>query len=286
MQHNAESPTRIIIEPPKGWHLIDLREVWNYRDFLFLWTYRNISANYRQSVLGPLWAVLSPIASMVLFTFVFGNLAKMPSDDIPYPLFSFSGLLVWTYFSNTVTLASSSILANRDIIKKVYFPRIIIPISSMLSGLVDFLISFIILAIMVVVYLATTASSAISISSNILLLPFFTLLGMVTALGFGVWFGALNAQFRDANRVLSLVLRFWLYLTPVAYSGAVFSEPVATLVKLNPMTTVVDGFRWGLLGTDTAPGLESLAAVGISLFVLVTGLLYFRYAESTLVDVM
>jgi lipopolysaccharide transport system permease protein len=269
----------LVIEPPRGWQALDLKELWRYREMLFFFTWRDIKVRYRQTVLGAAWAILQPVLTMVIFSVIFGELAKLPSEGVPYPVFTLTALLPWGLFAFALTSSSNSLIANQQLITKVYFPRLIIPISSVIAGLVDFLIAFAVLIIMMLFYgIAPTAA--------ILTLPLFLVLAVVSATGVGLWLSALNVQYRDIRYVVPFLTQFWMYATPIAYSSELIPEKWRWLYSLNPMTGVVEGFRWAMLGKsalDLPSLLVSAAAVGV---IFITGLYYFKRVESGFADVI
>jgi lipopolysaccharide transport system permease protein len=280
-QH-IEAPT-IVIEPSRGWAALGLGDVWQYRELLYFLVWRDLKVRYKQTVLGALWIVLQPVVSMVVFTFLFGNLLNVPSGDVPYPIFAYAALLPWNYFASSLTRSSTSVVSSSHLITKVYFPRLIIPISGVLSGLVDFGIAFLVLVGMMAYFgIAPTAAA--------LLLPLFLLLAMMTALGFGLWLSALNVRFRDVNYLIPYLVQIWMYVTPVIYGSTLIPERYRFLLGLNPMTGVVEGFRWALLGNRLAdaqpPGELFAISIGISLLVLVSGAIFFRRTERTFADII
>ena len=274
----AEVP-HIRIEPSSGWVSLKLRELWQYRELLYFFIWRDVKVRYKQTVLGAAWAIIQPFFTMVVFSLFFGRLAQVPSDDIPYPIFSYAALVPWTFFSQGMTQASSSLVNHASLIKKVYFPRLAVPIARVLAGTVDFALAFIVLLGMMLVY-------GIVPTVNALWLPFFLLLALVTSLGVALWLAAMNVQFRDVGYTVPFIAPFWMFATPIAYPSSLLPEPWRTLYGINPMAGVVEGFRWALLGTDTAPGpilvVSSLAAVAL----LVSGAFYFRRMERTFADVI
>ncbi len=279
------SQEEIYIRPARGWSAINLREVWLFRELVYFLIWRDIKVRYKQTVLGILWAVLQPLLTMVVFNFIFGNLAKVPTGGIPYPIFSFTGLLPWTLFTKAIGDAGRSLIQNRSMITKVYFPRLVIPLASVLSGLVDFGISFLILLGMMFYYnFLSDSGYQIYLSWRWLTLPFFILLAIITSLAVGLWLSALNVIYRDVNYIIPFLTQFWLFITPVGYPVQIFSEPVQFLIALNPMTGVVEGFRWALLGTGSGPTGMLAISVTISLLALVGGLYYFRRMERTFAD--
>jgi lipopolysaccharide transport system permease protein len=274
----AEIPV-IDIRPIKGWSPINLREFWEYRDLLRLLAWRDIKVRYKQTALGAAWAILQPLLTMAVFSLVFGRLAKVPSDGLPYPIFAFTALVPWGFFSTSLTQSSNSLVGNANLIKKVYFPRLVVPMASSASALVDMGIAFVVL-------LGFMMGYRIAPTWNVIWLPALVLLALVTSLGVGLWLAALNVRYRDVRYVVPFLVQFWLLATPIAYPSSLLSEPWRTLYGLNPMAGVVEGFRWALLGSGTAPGpivaVSSLAAVVL----LITGVLYFRRMEATFADVV
>lgn len=268
----------ILIKPSKGWVSLKLGELWEYRELLYFLTWRDIKVRYKQTVLGVAWAVIQPFFSMVVFSLFFGHLAKIPSDGIPYPLFSYVALLPWNYFAHSLHQASNSLIGSSNLISKVYFPRLIIPISSVLSGVIDFVIAFTVLLGMMIYYRMWP-------TLGILLLPFFLLLALITALGTGTWLSALNVEYRDVRYVVPFLTQFWMFATPVVYPSSLLSEPWRTLYGLNPMVGVVEGFRWVLLGTNP-PGALLVVSILVSILLLVSGAYYFHRMEKRFADVI
>jgi lipopolysaccharide transport system permease protein len=267
-----------MIEPQRGWTSLELGELWRYRELLFLLTWRDIKVRYAQTVLGAAWAVLQPLLTMLIFSVIFGQLAKLPSDGFPYPIFTFAALLPWQVFAFSLTNSSSSLVNSENLISKVYFPRLIIPIASVLPSLVDFAISFLVLAGMMIFY-------QIPLSPRLLSLPFFLALAVASALAVGLWLSALNVQYRDIRYVIPFLTLFWQYATPVAYSASLIPEKWRLLYGLNPMTGVVEGFRWALLGSGQVSGLLWVSTTIIVLLFL-SGLAYFKRMEATFADVI
>ncbi|TXG84005.1 MAG: ABC transporter permease [Thermomicrobiales bacterium] len=270
---------RIRLKPSNGWRALNLREFWQYRELLYFLSWRDIKVRYKQTALGALWAILQPLLTMLVFSLFFGNLAKMPSDGIPYPIFAFSALVPWTFFSNGLTQSGNSLIQSAGMLKKVYFPRLIVPISSILSGVVDFLFAFLVLIGLMFWY-------GIVPTANVVWLPFLLLLAFGTALGVGLWLSAMNVQFRDVRYTIPFLAQFWLFATPIAYPSSLLSEPWRTIYGINPMVGVVEGFRWALLGTATAPGPLIIVSALTMLTILITGMFYFRRMESTFADVV
>jgi len=269
----------IRIEPSKGWVSLKLRELWDYRELLYFLTWRDVKVRYKQTVLGAAWAIIQPFFTMIVFSVFFGRLAKVPSDGIPYPIFSYAALVPWTFFAHGLTQASNSLVSHANLIKKVYFPRLAMPVARLLAGTVDFVLAFIVLLIMMLAY-------GILPTLNALWLPLFLLLALITSLGTALWLSAMNVQFRDVGYTVPFITQFWMFITPIAYPSSLLSEPWKTLYGINPMAGVVEGFRWALLGTDTPPGpiiaVSSLAALAL----LVSGAFYFRRMEKTFADVV
>ena len=273
-----KKPT-VRIQPTKGWTALKLREVWEHRELAGIFVWRDIKVRYRQTVIGALWAIVQPFLTMIIFSIFFGKLAAVPSDNIPYPIFSYAALVPWTFFANSITQASNSLVANADMIKKIYFPRLTMPIASLLGGLVDFTLAFIILLFMMLYYGYVP-------TINIIWFPVFLLLAMITALGVSLWLAAMNVQFRDVRYMIPFITQAWLFATPVAYPSSLLTEPWRTLYGLNPMVGVVEGFRWALLGTDTAPGPMILISFVVSLVLLISGVYYFRRVEKIFADII
>jgi lipopolysaccharide transport system permease protein len=261
--------------------------MWRYRELLYFFVWRDIKIRYKQTILGASWAIIQPLFTMVIFSLFFGKLAQVPSDGIPYPLFSYTALVPWTFFANGVTLASNSLVNNADMIRKIYFPRMSLPIAAVLAGLVDFTLAFIVLIGMIIGFsIVPAANYDAQISLKVLWLPLFLLLGLVTTLGVSFWFSAMNAQFRDVRFVVPFLIQAWLFLTPIAYPSSLLPEPWRTLYGINPMAGVVEGFRWALLGTDTAPGSMMILSVLAAILILIGGAYYFRRMETKMADVL
>jgi lipopolysaccharide transport system permease protein len=275
----APSTHSIRIQPSKGWVSLRLGELWTYHELIYFLTWRDIKVRYKQTALGAAWAILQPFFTMLVFSLFFGKLAGMKSDGVPYPIFAFTALVPWTFFAYGLAQASNSIIGSENLIKKVYFPRLIIPLSTVLSGAVDFALAFLVLLGMMLYYglLPTT---------QVLWVPLFVLLTVVTSLGVGLWLSALNVQFRDVRYVIPFLTQFWMFATPIAYPSSLLHEPWRTIYGLNPMVGVVEGFRWALLGSGSAPGpmilVSSLAAVAI----LLGGAFYFRRMEKNFADIV
>ncbi len=269
--------TVIRIEPSKGVSL-KLRELWEYRELLYFLMWRDIKVRYKQTVLGAAWAVIQPFMTMVVFSIFFGRLAKIPSDGVPYPIFSYTALVPWMFFANGLSQSANSLVGSANLITKVYFPRLVIPIANVGCGILDFLIAFGVLLGMMVWF-------GIIPTIHIIYLPLFLLLSLVTALGAGLWLSALNVEYRDVRYVVPFLTQFWMFATPIAYPSRLLEEPWRTIYGLNPMVGVIEGFRWALLGTP-APGPVVWVSSFMSLGILMTGLMYFRRMEKTFADVV
>jgi len=268
-----------IIRPSRGWISLNLRDLWEYRELLYFLTWRDVKVRYKQTVLGAAWAIIQPFFTMVVFSVFFGKLAKMPSDDIPYPIFSYAALVPWTFFANGLSQSSTSLVASANLIKKVYFPRLVVPISSVISGAVDFVLAFVVLLGMMLYF-------GIVPTWNMIWLPLLLLLALVTSLGVGLWLTAMNVQFRDVRYAVPFLVQAWMFATPIAYPSSLLDEPWRTLYGINPMAGVVEGFRWALLGTETAPGPIVLVSALVAVGLLVSGAFYFRRMEKTFADVV
>jgi lipopolysaccharide transport system permease protein len=268
-----------LVRPSRGWAALNLRELWTYRELLYFLVWRDIKVRYRQTVLGAAWAIIQPLFTMVVFSLFFGKLARMPSDGVPYPIFSYAALVPWAFFAHGLTQSSQSVVGSANLVRKVYFPRLVVPISSVVSGVVDFLLAFLVLLGMMLYY-------GMAPSFRILALPPLLLLALVTSLGVGLWLSALNVQFRDVRYVVPFLVQVWLFSTPIAYPSSLLQEPWRTVYGLNPMVGVVEGFRWALLGTATTPGGIIALSSLVALTALVGGAFYFRRMERTFADVV
>ncbi len=277
-ENHAPPLLHVHIKRSQGWAALNLHELWEYRELLYLLTWRDIRVRYKQTVLGGAWAVVQPLLMMVVFSVFFGRLMNTPSDGLPYPVFSFCALLPWQLFAFGLTQAGNSLVANQHVITKVYFPRLLVPLSAVIAGLLDFAVAFVVL-------LALMAFYAIVPSIAILTLPFFILLALASAVAAGLWLSALNVQYRDVRHIIPFLTQVWLFATPIAYSGNLVPKQWQLLYGLNPMVGVVDGFRWALLGTPppAASIFVSATVVGVA---LIGGLLYFRRVEKTFADVV
>jgi lipopolysaccharide transport system permease protein len=277
--------TVLFIRPSSGWSALNLKELWLFRELVYFLTWRDVKVRYKQTALGAAWAILQPFLTMVVFSIFFGRLAKVPSDGVPYPIFSYTGLLPWGLFTKALTDAGRSLVAHRSMITKIYFPRLAIPIASVLGGVVDFALAFIVLIGMMLYYnYAPNSTYHIQLTPAVFTLPLFLLLAIITALGVGLWLSALNVLYLDINYIIPFLTQFWLFITPVAYPASMIPEKWQLIYALNPMTGVVEGFRWALLGTVEAPGPMLAVSTTIAILGLVTGLFYFRRMERNFAD--
>ena len=275
---HASIPT-FRIEPARGWIAIGFRELWQYRELLYFLTWRDVKVRYKQTALGAAWAIIQPFFMMVVFSLFFGRLAGVPSDGIPYPVFSFCGLLPWQLFAHALTESSNSLVGSQNLITKVYFPRLVIPIAAVLGGMIDFAIAFVILLLMMFYY-------GIVPSWAIVTLPGFLLLALLTALAVGLWLSALNVKYRDIRYTINFLVQFWLFATPVAYPSSLIPEQYRAIYGLNPMAGVVEGFRWALLGKTEPPGAMLWVSVAVVVVLLLGGLYYFRHMEQEFADIV
>ena len=278
MSSPATTPS-IRIEPSDGWVALRLGEIWQYHELLYFLTWRDIKVRYKQTALGAAWAILQPVFTMLVFSLFFGKLAGIKSDGLPYPIFAFTALVPWTFFAYGLSQSSNSLVGSENLIKKVYFPRLIIPIATVLSGVVDFALAFLVLLGMMIYYRIPPTINAVWI-------PLLVLLALITSLGVGLWLAALNVRFRDVRYVIPFLTQFWMFATPIAYPSSLLSEPWRTIYGLNPMVGVVEGFRWALLGTSNAPGPMILVSAAAAGAILVGGAFYFRRMEKTFADLV
>lgn len=275
----SDSLPRTRRSPSVGWAWPKFRELWEYRELLFFFVWRDIKVRYKQTILGALWAIIQPFFTMVIFSLFFGRLANVPSDGLPYPIFSYAALVPWTFFASALTQASNSLVVSANMVKKIYFPRLTLPVATVLAGVVDFVLAFLVLMGMMLFY-------GLVPTINVLWLPLFLLLALVTSLGVSLWLSAMNVQFRDVHYTIPFLTQAWLFVTPIAYPSSLLSEPWRTLYGLNPMAGVVEGFRWALLGTDTAPGPMTIVSAVVALVLFVSGAFYFRRMEQGFADVL
>jgi lipopolysaccharide transport system permease protein len=275
------SPSEEIVEiaPSRGWIPLRLAELWAFRELLFFLVWRDVKVRYKQTALGAAWAVIQPVMTMVVFSVFFGRLAKMPSDGVPYPLFSFAALVPWTFFAGGLTQSANSLVGSANLIKKVYFPRLLVPMATVLSEGVDFCLAFVVLLLMMFGY-------GVVPTWNIVWLPLFALLAVITSLGVGLWLSALNVEYRDIRYMVPFITQFWMFATPIAYPSSLLRQPWRTVYGLNPMVGVVEGFRWALFGSNTAPGPMVYVSVVVSMTLLVGGAFYFRRTERSFADLV
>lgn len=271
-------PTTIYIKPSRGLAALNLSDLWTYRELVFFMVWRDVKVKYKQTLLGMAWAVIQPVMNMLVFTFVFDRVAKLPTDGIPYEIFSFTALLPWGLFVTALNQGSRSLVAHNNMVTKIYFPRLILPMASVFAGLVDFAIAFVILTGLMIYFHAAPAWNLLWT------LPLFVLLAIVTALGVALWLSAINVKYRDVNQALPFLTQFWLFATPVAYSFSNLPEKWQVLLSLNPMTGVINGFRWALLGAGNGPDLMLWVSIIISILIFISGLFYFRSMEKTFAD--
>ena len=267
------------IEPSNTWVSLKLGELWQYRELLYFLIWRDIKVRYKQTALGAAWAIIQPLFSMLIFSLFFGRLAQMPSDGIPYPLFSLAALVPWTFFANGLNQSSNSLVASANLLKKVYFPRLVIPIATVLAGVVDFALSFVVL-------LGLMAFYGIAPTINLLWMPLFLLLALVTSLAVGLWMSALNVKYRDVRYIVPFVIQVWMFSTPIVYPSSLLPASWRTIYGLNPMVGVVEGFRWALLGTNTVPGFMIAVSATAALLILIGGAFYFRHMEKSFADIV
>ena len=277
--HDVAAPPIIRVQPTRGWVPLHLRDIWHYRTLLYYLAWRDIKVRYKQTTLGVTWAFLQPLLQTLIATLVFGRFMNVETFGVPYPVLSLAGILPWVFFSQALMAASTSVVGNSNLISKVYFPRLVAPISGVIGAIPDFLISFGLLSILMIYYQVLPGGA-------IILLPFFILLAMVTALGVGVWFAALNAQFRDFRYILPFFMQFWLLASPVYYSSkSVQSEWFHAIYGLNPMAGVIEGFRWSLLGQDPPSSMIMVSAI-VAVLLLISGLYFFRRVERSFADLI
>ena len=269
----------VIIKPSRGWRGLDLRELWKHRELLMFFVWRDVKVRYKQTALGAGWAVIQPLAIMAVLTVVFGYLADLPSDGIPYPVFAFAALLPWQLFTNAFNRAANSLVTSQQLITKVYFPRILIPTAAVFVGLLDFLVGFVILLLFLVYY-------GIAPDVTLLALPLFVALALAAALAIGYWLSALNVRYRDVSAILPFLTQFWFYATPIAYSSTLVPEEWRSIVGLNPMAGVVEGVRWTFFPDTKSFDPLVFVSAGTVLVLLVSGVLYFRRVERTFADVV
>lgn len=273
------APPLTIVEPPRRWPALGLRELWAYRELAYFLTWRDVKVRYRQTVLGAGWAVIQPFVTMAVFSVFFGRLARVPSDGVPYPLFSFAALVPWTFFANGMTQAANSVVASHTLVTRVYFPRLAVPVAAVLAGAID-------LAISLLVLLGMMAYYGVALTARVLWVAPLAALAFAAALGVGLWLAALNVRYRDVRHAVPFLVQLWLFATPIAYPSSLLAEPWRTTYGANPMAGVVEGFRWALVGAGAPPGRMMAASCAATLLTLVGGVLYFRATERTFADVV
>lgn len=269
----------IVISPERGWLQLELGDLWRYRELLYFLAWRDIKVRYKQTVLGVAWVILQPVLTMLIFSLIFGRIAGLPSEGVPYPVFVFTGLVPWQLFAYALTQSSSSLVVDQHLVTKIFFPRLVIPVASVVAGLLDFFISLVVLLVLLLVY-------RIPLTPRLLTLPLFTLLALAAAIAVGLWLSALNVQYRDVRYALPFITMFWMYATPIAYSSTLIPAPWRLLYSLNPMVGVVEGFRWALLDVETVVSPVVFLSAGIVLLLLVGGLFYFKRMEDRFADVI
>jgi homopolymeric O-antigen transport system permease protein len=275
---HLSEPT-IVIEPRKSLLHLDLKAIWEYRELLYFLVWRDLKVRYRQTLIGAGWAILQPLMTMVVFTAVFSTFAKIPSDGLPYPIFTYSALLPWNLFASSLTRGGTSVVGNSQLISKIYFPRLILPLSGILSPIVDFAISFVILLVMMI-WFGTFATW------GVLALPLFLLLALLTALAVGLWLSALNVRYRDVGHAIPFLIQLWMFSSPIAYPISLIPEKWRMLYSLNPMVGVIEGFRWALLGNES-PDFGVMVVSAVMVFaLLIPGIVYFKHTERTFADVI
>ena len=277
--NHSVAQSLIRISPSQGWLQLDLRELWQHRELLYFFVWRDIKVRYKQTAIGAAWAVLQPFLTMVVFSLFFGVLARIPSQGLPYPIFYYSALMHWMYFASSLQNATNTVVEQQRVITKVYFPRLILPLAAVVSGLLDFAIGFVFfLGMMMYYHIVPTWA--------ILLLPVFLLVAVLTALGMGMWLSALNAIYRDVRYVVPFLVQFWMFASPVAYPSSLVPEHWRWLYGLNPMASVIEGFRWALTGQGQPPNLLLIASAGAVLLITAGGMVYFHKVEATIADVV
>jgi lipopolysaccharide transport system permease protein len=278
LRNKRQSPI-LNIEPSNTWVSLSLGELWQYRELLYFLVWRDVKVRYKQTVLGAAWAIIQPLSTMLIFSLFFGRLAKMPSDGIPYPLFSLAALVPWTFFANGLNQSANSLVASANLLKKVYFPRLVIPLATVLAGVVDFALSFAVL-------LGLMAFYGVAPTINLVWMPLFLLLAFITSLGVGLWMSALNVKYRDVRYIVPFIIQIWMFSTPIVYPSSLLPLPWRTLYGINPMVGVVEGFRWALLGSNTAPGFMIAVSSTAAILILIGGAFYFRHMEKGFADIV
>ncbi len=277
--NDASLPHITTIRSHKGFTFSTISSLWQYHELLYFFIWRDIKVRYKQTIVGMSWAIIQPLLAMIVFSIFFGKLAKMPSDNIPYPVFCYTALVPWIFFANALSQCSESLVRSSDLIKKIYFPKLAIPLSSVLSGAVDFALSLVVLFIMMPFF-------GVSPTAEIIWLPLFILLAITTSIGVGLWLATLNVIFRDVRYAVPFLIQLWLYASPVVYPSSLLPEPWRSIYGINPMAGVVEGFRWSLLGTGNPPGTMLAVSACISLILLFTGILFFSRVEKKMADII
>jgi len=269
----------IRVERSRGWVSLRLGDLWDYRELVYFLTWRDVKVRYKQTLLGAAWAILQPLLTMLVFSLFFGRLGHMPSDGVPYPVFTLAALVPWSFFSNGLTQSSNSLVGSANLITKVYFPRLIVPVATVLSGVIDFLLAFLCLIAMMAYY-------HLAPGATIVWLPLFLLLAVIASLGTGLWLSAMNVQFRDVRYTVPFLTQFWLLATPIAYPSSLLHQPWRTIFGINPMVGAVEGFRWALFGHADPPVTVVAVSFASAILILVSGALYFRRMERTFADIV
>ncbi|MCH7552765.1 MAG: ABC transporter permease [Chloroflexi bacterium] len=280
MSHGSDpGAVEILIQPSRGLASLGLRDLWAYRELVLFLAWRDVKVRYKQSILGIAWVVVQPVVTMIIFSLIFGQLAKLPSEGVPYPLFVYAGILPWLLFSQSLTRSAQSVVGNANLIKKVYFPRLVIPTASTLAVLIDFVVAF-------GVYVVLMGYFAHAPTLAVLTLPLFVALGLAAALGVGLWLAALNARYRDVAHAIPFLVQAWMFASPVAYATSLVPDSWRLVYAINPMVGVVDGFRWALVDGASGPGAVLAVSASVTAFLAVTGLWYYRQTEKTFADVV
>ncbi len=275
----TNTPFVTVIKAREGWFNLNIADLWQFRELLFYFTWRDVMVRYKQTILGAAWAILQPLMQMVIFSFIFGRLAGLSSEGLPQPIFQYAALVPWTFFATGLNKATGSLVTNSSMLKKIYFPRLILPVSAVISGIVDFLLAFSILVLMMFFF-------DVQFTARMLYLPFLLGLAFMTALGVSLWLAPLNVMFRDVRYATPFIVQMWFWITPAAYSSSELPAPFNTLYAFNPMAGVVEGFRWAMAGADTEPGVVVLISAAISFVVMISGLVFYQRMESTFADVV
>ncbi len=282
MKNTAQDPSSVvtILKPSSGLRGLDLAEIWSRKELLYFLAWREVKVRYKQTLLGASWAILQPLFTMIIFTLFFGRLAKIPSDGIPYPVFAFTALVPWMFFSNGLTLASNSLINNAQLVTKIYFPRVLVPMAAVLGGLIDFVLAFCLLMVMVYWYGG-------HVHATVVWVPLLLVLAFVSSLGAGLWLSALNVEYRDIRHAIPFLVQMWMFATPIAYPSSLLKAPWQRMVyAVNPMVGVIEGFRWAILGDNTHPGVSVLVSSGVAIVTLITGAYFFRRTEKRFADLI